>query len=266
MSAGVIGFPDTIEQRNLRFRDKGTHLYFASDLHLGVPNREESLRREKNFIRWLNHVKDDAAAIFIVGDLFDFWFEYTYTVPKYYTRLFGKIASLTDSGLPVYLFTGNHDMWMFGYLKEELGVEIFEDPIRFSFRNKLFEVGHGDGLGPGDRGYKFLKKVFRSRLNQWLFARLHPNLSFGMANYWSKRSRLSNNDSMTFEKEKEFIYLYCRHAIKKNPQDYYVFGHRHLMIDTRIDDTPHRYINLGEWFNTKSYGVFDGDFRLEIFP
>jgi UDP-2,3-diacylglucosamine pyrophosphatase LpxH len=165
------------------------NIYFASDFHLGAPNHESSLIREKSIVSWLDHIKDDAAEIYLVGDLFDFWFEYKRAIPKGFVRLQGKIAELTDKGIPVHIFTGNHDMWIFDYLPKELGVSLFRKPIEREFFGKRYLIGHGDGLGPGDRGYKFLKKVFANKFCQWCFARLHPNFGIWLADKSSKTSR-----------------------------------------------------------------------------
>ena len=239
-------------------------IYFASDFHLGVPNYEDSLAREKRIVRWLDEIKNDAAEIYLMGDLFDFWFEYRYTVPKGFVRLLGKIAEIADSGIPVILFTGNHDMWMFDYLPKELGVTIHRDPITRSYNGKKFYLGHGDGLGPGDNGYKFIKKIFSNPVCQWLFERLHPNFPMRMANYWSHKSRISNapKDEQFKGEENEWLVSYAKDVLKKEHFDYFIFGHRHLPLDIKLSEKS-KYINLGEWVNYNSYAVFDGE-KLEL--
>lgn len=242
-------------------------LYFASDFHLGVPTLELSLAREKMVCKWLDSIKHDASEIFLVGDLFDFWYEYKYTIPKGFTRLFGKIAELTDSGIKVHFFTGNHDLWMNDYFKKELNVEIHHEPIEREFNGKKFFIGHGDGLGPGDKKYKLLKKVFASKTCQWLFSRLHPNLAFAIARASSKRSRIitADSDEKFLGKENEWLYLFSRDYIKDHKIDYFIFGHRHLPLDMDIEGKA-RYINLGEWINYRTYAVFDGtDLKLQKF-
>lgn len=237
----------------------GKKIYFASDFHLGVPVGAQSLERERRIIDWLNHIQKDAHEIYLVGDIFDFWFEYKHAIPKGFVRLQGKIAELTDSGIPVYFFTGNHDMWMFDYFEQELGVKIYREPILKVFNDKKFFIGHGDGLGPGDRGYKFIKKVFAAKWSQWMFARLHPNFGIGLANYFSRKSRIStgDSDSQFLGEDKEWLVQYCKEQEQINPQDYYVFGHRHLPMTIRINERA-TYINLGEWINYNTYAVFDG--------
>ena len=166
-------------------------IYFASDFHLGAPDYESSLVREKKIVSWLNHIEKDAAEIFLVGDIFDFWFEYKRAIPRGFARLQGKIADLTDKGIPVHVFTGNHDMWIFDYLPKELGVQLHREPIEREFFGKKYFIGHGDGLGPSDKGYKFLKKVFANKFCQWCFARLHPNFGIWLADISSKQAELN---------------------------------------------------------------------------
>lgn len=239
-------------------------IYFASDFHLGVPNHEKTLVREKLIVKWLDEIKHNAQEIYLMGDVFDFWFEYKQTAPKGFIRLLGKIAELTDSGIPVHFFTGNHDMWMFDYLPKEIGITIYREPITRTYNEKKFYLGHGDGLGPGDNGYKFIKKIFSNSFCQWLFARLHPNFGMSMAHYWSRKSRLSNgpNDEKFMGEEKEWLVIYAKDILKKEHFDYFIFGHRHLPLDIKLQENS-RYINLGEWVNYNSYAVFDGN-NLEL--
>ncbi len=242
----------------------GKKIYFASDFHLGVPSYEKSLTREKLIVKWLDEIKQDAQEIYLMGDLFDFWFEYKHAAPKGFIRILGKIAELTDSGIPVTVFTGNHDMWMLDYLPKEIGVTIYREPIEKEYNGKKFYLGHGDGLGPGDKGYKFIKKVFANKFCQWLFARIHPNFGIGMANYWSRKSRLSNGpeDEKFTGEENEWLVVYAKEVLQKKHVDYFIFGHRHLPLDIKLKENS-RYINLGEWVNYNTYAVFDGN-TLEL--
>jgi len=242
-------------------------IYFASDFHLGVPTPESSLEREKAVCRWLDLIKTDAEEIYLVGDIFDFWYEYNYTIPKGFTRLFGKIAELSDSGIKINFFTGNHDLWMKDYFVKELNVKVFHAPISREYNNRKFVIGHGDGLGPGDGWYKILKKIFTSKISQWLFTRIHPNLAFVIARKSSKRSRINTGDTdeKFLGKENEWLFHYCRDYIKTDPVDFFIFGHRHLPMDLDVDEKT-RYINLGEWINYRTYAVFDGtSLKLEKF-
>lgn len=246
---------------------EGKKIYFASDFHLGAPNAEKSMEREKRIVAWLNEIEDTAAEIYLVGDIFDFWFEYKRAIPKGFVRLQGKIASLTDAGIPVHIFTGNHDMWMFDYLPKELGVTINREPIERVINGKKFLIGHGDGLGPGDKGYKFLKKVFASKISQWCFARLHPNFGIWLADKSSKTSRAAtgSSDEKFLGIENEWLAVYCKEILETRHIDYFVFGHRHLPLDLKMGENS-TYFNLGEWINYNTYLVFDGnECTLEVF-
>lgn len=243
-----------------RYLNTKKNIYFASDFHLGVPDEKSSREREQKIIRWLDSIAEEAAEIYLVGDIFDFWFEYKTVIPKGFVRLQGKIAELTDRGIPIHVFTGNHDMWMFDYLPKELGVTLHRAPITRTFNGKKFFIGHGDGLGPGDNGYKFIKKVFSNRLCQWLFARIHPNTGIGIANFWSRRSRLhtAQEDEKFLGEENEWLVQFCKSKLQDEPIDYFIFGHRHLPLEIKVGENS-TYINLGEWINYFSYAVFDGE-------
>ncbi len=238
----------------------GKKIYFLSDFHLGVPTRQESLVREKLIVQFLNEIKDSAAAIFIVGDMFDFWYEYKHVVPRGYTRLLGKLAELSDLGIQLHFFVGNHDMWMTSYFQQEFNMNVYYEPQDFEWNGKKFLVGHGDGLGPGDKGYKRLKKIFRNPFCQWAFGVLPPGIGMGLANYFSRRSRAktSHIEEKFLGEEKEWLILYSRKVLQEKKYDFFIFGHRHLPIDHRLNETS-RYINLGEWMNFFTYAVFDGN-------
>ena len=235
-------------------------IYFLSDFHLGAPDQQTSLVREKHIVKFFNEIKNDAAEIFILGDLFDFWFEYKKVVPKGFVRILGKLAELTDSGITIHFFVGNHDMWMNGYFEKELGIKVYHEPKEFELNEKKFFIGHGDGLGPGDHKYKFIKKIFRSKFSRWLFGILHPYAGIGLANYFSSKSRASTG--LTEEKflgeDKEWLIIYSRQMLLKEHFDYFIFGHRHLPLDLKLNNHS-RYINLGDWIKYDSYAVFDGD-------
>ena len=234
-------------------------IYFASDFHLGVPDRERSLIREKRIIKWLDSIKGDAHSIYLLGDIFDFWFEYKHVVPKGYIRLLGKLAEIRDSGVPIVFFTGNHDMWMFDFFPKELNIPVYHHPHLLLVGDQRLLIGHGDGLGPGDTTYKFLKKVFNSKLCQWLFARIHPNLGIAIAQAWSRKSRISNlqKEEKFQGEEGEFLWIYCRELEKREHHDFYIFGHRHLPLVLNVTGNS-KYINLGEWVNFNTYAVYNG--------
>jgi UDP-2,3-diacylglucosamine hydrolase len=238
-------------------------IYFASDCHLGVPDYESSLEREKIFVKWLDSIKQDAKEIYLLGDIFDYWFEYSQVVPKGFIRLLGKLAELSDSGIAIHYFTGNHDMWMFGYFPKELNIEVYRKPVEREYNGKKFFIGHGDGLGPGDHKYKFIKKIFSNKVCQWLFARLHPNFGIWLAKYFSRKSRIANGDTdeVFLGEEKERLIGFIKAKENSVHFDFYIFGHRHLPIDLTIEKA--RYINLGEWVNNFSYAVWDKE-KLEL--
>lgn len=242
----------------------GKKLYFASDFHLGVPTPEASLVREKHIVAWLDSIRKDAQAVYLLGDIFDFWFEYRHAIPKGFIRLQGKLAEFRDAGIDVAFFTGNHDMWMFDYFPKELGIPIHREPIELLVGNQRMIIGHGDGLGSGERGYKILKGFFNSALCQWLFARIHPNLGMRIAHYWSRKSRINNmHPEETFKgDEKEYLLGWCREQEKVQHRDFYIFGHRHLVLDLPVGEKS-RYLNLGEWVHHETYAVYDGQ-RAEL--
>lgn len=242
----------------------GKKIYFASDFHLGIDARTTSRERERLLVQWLREVSVDAEEIYLVGDLFDFWFEYKHAVPRGFTRVLGALAELTDGGLPIHVFTGNHDMWIFDYLPNETGVQLHRSPIQKEWNGQSFFIGHGDGLGPGDYGYKFIKRVFASKACQWLFARLHPNFGIALANFWSRTSRKSSAeaDRTYLGEDKEWLVQYCKEVLEHRYYDVFIFGHRHLPLDIAL--TPEsRYINLGDWLGYFTYAVFDGE-RIEL--
>ena len=246
---------------------QGKKVYFASDNHLGAPTKEASLPREKKFVSWLNDIKKDAGAIFLIGDLFDFWFEYKTVVPKGFTRTLGKLAELSDAGIPIYYFVGNHDLWMSGYFEEELGIPVFHEPQDFTIKDSTFFIGHGDGLGPGDKGYKRMKKVFTNPFFKWLFRWLHPDIGVKIAQYLSVKNKLiSGDDDATFlGEDNEWLVKYSKRKLETKHRDFFVFGHRHLPLEIHLTENS-KYVNLGDWIQYFTYGKFDGqDFKLKTY-
>ncbi len=239
---------------------EGKKVYFASDNHLGAPTAQDSLPREKKFVAWLDSVKQDAGAIFLMGDLFDFWFEYKKVVPKGFTRTLGKLAELTDAGIPVTYFVGNHDLWMNGYFEEELNIPVYHNPQQFTVNNTTFFIGHGDGLGPGDKGFKRMKKVFTNPIAQWLFRWLHPDLGVRLAQHLSVNNKIISGeaDARFLGEDKEWLVQYCKRKLQSKHYDYFIFGHRHLPLEIELGGKS-MYINLGDWIKYYTYAVFDGE-------
>lgn len=231
---------------------EGKYLYFASDFHLGAPSQAKSIQREKKIVQWLEDIAPKSAAIFLVGDIFDFWFEYKEAVPKGSVRLLGCLAKIRDSGVPVFVFTGNHDIWMFDFFPKELGIPVFRQPQIIQYGQQKLFVGHGDGLGPGDTKFKILKKVFTFPIFQWMFNWLHPDIGIKIARSWSNHSRTDPSTERFMGEDKEWLYQY---AVRKSGQSdcrYYIFGHRHLPLQLNLPGGA-EYINLGDWIVNFTY-------------
>jgi len=242
------------------------NIYFASDFHLGAPTYNESRLREARIVNWLNFITPTCSELFLMGDVFDFWFEYGKVIPKGFVRLQGKLAEMADAGIKIYFFKGNHDMWVDDYFTREIGLEIISDELVIERNGKRFFLHHGDGLGPGDSKYKFLRKVFRNKFCQWLFSVLPPRVGMFVANGWSNKSRKIGSKKIVFlGDENEWLAIFAKEQLQREHYDYFIFGHRHLPLDIKLNDKS-RYVNIGEWLNYQSYGVFDGqELRLEYF-
>ncbi len=255
---------ETCETKENISMDKNKKIYFASDQHFGIPNLQKSREREKIFIEWLNEVKQDADTIFLLGDLFDFWFEYKKVVPKGFVRILGKLAELRDNGINIYFFVGNHDLWMEKYLETELDIPVFYHPKEYTFNNKIFLIGHGDGLGPGDKGYKRMKKVFTNPFSKWLFRWLHPDIGVRLGQYLSTKNKLiSGDEDVKFlGEENEWLVQYAKKKLEKRHYDYFLFGHRHLPMEIKLSENS-KYINTGDWITHYTYAVYDGN-QLEL--
>ena len=242
-------------------------IYFASDQHFGAPTVEQSKIRELQFVKWLDSIKNDAEVIFLLGDLFDFWFEYKKAVPKGFVRVLGKLAELRDSGIQIHFFVGNHDLWMCDYFETELNIPTYHKPKEFIFNNKIFLIGHGDGLGPGDNGYKRMKKVFTNPVSKWFYRWLHPDIGIRLAQYLSVKNKLiSGEEDVKFlGEENEWLVQYCKKKLTEKHYDYFVFGHRHLPLEIAISENS-KYINTGDWITHYTFAKFeDNKLSLENF-
>ncbi len=238
---------------------KGKKIYFVSDAHLGLPPYQKSLEREKLLVRWLDEVKADAQAIYLMGDIFDYWFEYKKVVPRGFVRFLGKLAEITDSGIPVYYFTGNHDVWVFDYLPAETGITVYHEPQKLEIDGRKFYLAHGDGLGPNQWSYKILKGIFTSKVLQWLYARIHPNSATGFAHRWSKHSRFSKGNFVEFlGEEKEHLIMHSRNVLAREHFDFFIYGHRHIPLDWPLENNS-RVIYLGDWFVNFTFAEYDGE-------
>lgn len=247
--------------------NKRKKAYFASDLHLGLPNYKESLIREKLFVKWLDEISQDAQVIYLLGDIFDFWHEWKRSAPQGFVRFLGKIAEITDSGIPVHFFTGNHDIWVKNYLPKETGVLLHRKEFTTKILGKSFFLAHGDGLGPGDHSYKILKKIFTNKFLQWCFANLiHPDIALWFGHTWSHSRRMAERNLEFYGVKNEWLIIYSKEKLKKKHYDYFVYGHRHLPGIYHISKKS-TYVNLGDWLNNFTYGVFDGEkFELKHYP
>jgi len=241
-------------------------IYFISDIHLGAPALNNNRERELLFASWLDEIETDVSELFLMGDIFDFWYEYKKVVPRGFTRILGRLANLTDRGIPVHFFTGNHDMWVYDYLAEETGIQVHHNYMVHDICGKKFFLAHGDGLDASDKGYIFLKKIFTNNSMRWLFSRLHPNFAFYIAHKWSASSRLSKSDyEQEYVADKDGMYKFAAEFIKTNPVDYFVMGHRHQLVNKKMNEKT-SFVLLGDWIKMFSYGVFDGNnFELKTY-
>lgn len=239
-------------------KEKGK-IYFVSDVHLGAPALNNNRERELIFARWLDDIKEDVSELYLMGDIFDFWHDYEKVAPRGFTRILGRIADLTDRGIPVHFFTGNHDLWMYDYLPEELGVELHRIEMVKEIKGKRFFLAHGDGLDEEDVGYRRLKRIFTNKTLQWLFARLHPNFALSIGHGWSKKSRISKlGTDEDFSVKQDGMYKFAEKYLENESIDYFIFGHRHQMANEQMNEKT-SFVLLGDWINKFSYGVFDGE-------
>ena len=238
------------------------NIYFLSDAHLGSWAVEHGRMQERRLVRFLDTIKTKAAAVYLLGDMFDFWYEYRYCVPKGYTRFLGKLSELTDMGVEVHYFTGNHDIWAYDYLERECGVVLHKKPVTVELYGKIFYLAHGDGLGDRGKGFKFIRAVFHNRVCQWAFSALHPRWGIWFGQTWAKHSRLKRTDGEEqpyMGEEREPLLRYTQHYIQYHSNvDYFIYGHRHIEIDKQLTKKA-RVIVLGDWISHFTYVVWDGE-------
>lgn len=234
----------------------GKKLCFISDLHLGMPGHKQSLERERLVVRWLDEIAGPDCVIFLLGDIFDFWYEWKHVVPRGFTRFLGKIGQLTDQGIDVRYFTGNHDVWVWNYLPAETGIKVHKEPLQLLRNGQRLYIAHGDGLGHYDKQYNFLKKIFTNPVLQWLFSRLHPSFAVDLARLWSGQSRKKHSQPHFLGPDKEWLILHSQDIEQQTHHDFYVYGHRHL--PGKIALSPQStYINTGDWVTHFTYAVLD---------
>lgn len=234
-------------------------IYFLSDAHLGSKSHPDSRETERRLCRWLESVRQDARAIYLLGDIFDYWFEYRHVVPKGYTRLLGKLSELTDSGVEIHFFIGNHDIWLTDYLSVECGLILHFEPLVTEFDGKRFFLAHGDGLGDDSRSFNLLRKIFHSRFLRLCFSAVHPRLTIPLAHAWSNRSRLYGGVQEYLGEESEHLILFSKEKLNENPDiDYFIFGHRHILLDLPIGEKS-KVVILGDWITYFSFAEFDGE-------
>ncbi|HOI27613.1 MAG TPA: UDP-2,3-diacylglucosamine diphosphatase [Paludibacteraceae bacterium] len=243
-------------------------IYFASDAHLGLDVIENPLDSERRLVRWLDSIKKDASSLFLLGDMFDYWFEYKYVVPKGFTRFLGKLGELSDMGVKIYIFIGNHDIWMFDYLPKEIGAVVVREPMTIELMGKKFFLAHGDGLGDPNKMFRFIRRFFRNKLCQRLYKGINPWFTIPLGQTWSRHSRsskLGSEEESYLGEDREYLVKFAKEDAKTNNVDYYIFGHRHIMLDLAMADKK-RVVILGDWITNFSYASFDGsELRLSVF-
>lgn len=242
-------------------------IYFVSDIHLGNRYLQNPMDAEKKLVRWLDKIKSDAAMIYFLGDVFDYWYEYKYVVPRGHVRFLGKLAELSDLGIKIHLFIGNHDIWMFDYLPEETGVIIHREPLTVELLGKSFFLGHGDEVGYRPLKYRIIQNIFRNRLCQILYAAIHPRWTFGFARRWSLSSRKSGLEAEklkeTQARNTKALEEFSKTYLQTHPHiHFFIFGHLHIMLDREISASA-RLIITGDWMQHFSYAEWDGE-KLEL--
>lgn len=240
---------------------KEGNIVFVSDFHLGIDVNRTSKERELLICDWLDSIKDTTKELYLLGDIFDYWYEYKSTIPKGFSDFLAKLKEFRNAGINIKLFTGNHDMWMFDYFENEYGIKVFKEAIEIERDGSKFFVGHGDGLGPGDKVYKVIKSIFSNRICQILFSTIHPTIALWIMKKLSQRDAKKYIRPQQFQPEKEWLVEFAKERNETNPADFYIFGHRHLVYDYKMESS--RVLNLGDWISYFSYAEWDGK-KLEM--
>ena len=237
------------------------NIYFLSDAHLGSWAIDHRRMQERRLVRFLDSIKDKAAAVYLLGDMFDFWYEYKYVVPRGYTRFLGKLSELADMGVEVHFFTGNHDIWAYNYLERECGVILHKQPQTIELYGKIFYLAHGDGLGDPSKSFKVIRSIFHNKVCQWLFSGLHPRWGLWFGQAWAKHSRLKHEAEGVppyMGEDREHLVLYTKKYIQYHSNvDYFIYGHRHIELDLQLTKKA-RVLILGDWISQFTYVVWDG--------
>ncbi len=242
--------------------NEGKKIYFASDFHFGIPDYEETRKRELKVCQWLDSIKGDAQQLYLLGDLFDSWMEYKRAVPKGSIRFLGKLAELSDAGIEIIVFTGNHDLWMHGYFEQELHAMVYKTAQTISIQGKIFHLAHGDGVAKEDKRYRLLKAFLHNKVSQYIYRQLHPDIGLKLADFFSRMGpKHKYEDLQMKEPDKEYQLLYANFLLKNNHYDYFIFGHRHIPCSTQLN-ADSTFINVGDWISYNTYAVFDGQITL----
>ena len=238
------------------------NVYFLSDAHLGSLAIKHGRTQERRLVNFLDQIKEKAAAVYLLGDMFDFWYEFKTVVPKGYTRFLGKLSELSDLGVEIHFFTGNHDIWCDDYLTKECGVIVHKKPLTTEIYGKEFYLAHGDGLGDPDKMFQFLRSLFHNKFLQTLFSAIHPRWSVAFGLKWAEHSRLKREEGKEPDymgEDKEYLVLYTKEYLKNHPDiNFFIYGHRHIELDLQLTKEA-RILILGDWINLFTYAVFDGE-------
>ena len=229
--------------------------YFVSDVHLGL-QVADPVDRERRFVEFLRGLPEETEALYLLGDIWDFWYEYKHVVPKGYVRVFAALTELIDRGVDVFFFQGSHDVWTYSYF-EELGMKKLQQPAVVEIAGKRFCLGHGDGLGPVPLGYRFLRGIFHNRVLQFLFSMLHPWIAFGLGNGWSRSNRLSHDKEYVFKGKDEPLYKFAEEFARENRIDCFVFGHYHSDVHMKLPSGAD-FIILKDWIHGSPYLCIEG--------